>query len=256
MNFHSKSKFNKVHKSTSCKTADEAKTLNCERFGFGNGTDDEGATVGYFNIPVVIADEWIQVDVESVDRLPKLAREIKRIRKNVHITQCKLVQSQFTNQDPLNDNGVFTPGVLKLFLAGFVRKNIEFVPSCSGAVEHHTVDVPFHCVLPIPTPTDYDDQQLSVKNGVNELVFNDKHGMGMDSKVQGFATYEFFNNKPYCRLEFAGVTELDISEDWKPHCHTFRTVREKMIVEMRLKVLQLQQVPPNGNGTPAPPASE
>ncbi|WP_216828213.1 CsxC family protein [Alkalihalobacterium elongatum] len=239
MHCHSKGKLRKIQRTTSsCKTADEAKTLNCERFPFAD------STVGNFNIPVVVADEWIQVDIESVDRLPKPAREIKRIKKNVHLTQCKIVQSQFSNPTsalPNNNNNVFEPGVIKLFLGGFVRKNIEFVPSCSGAVEHHTVDVPFHCVVRIP-PNGFIEQQLSMKNGVMELVFNDKHGLGMDSKVQGFATYEFFNNMPFCRLEFAGVTELDIAENWKPHCPVFRTVREKMIVEMRLKVLQLQQV--------------
>ncbi|OLO35873.1 hypothetical protein BTR23_16120 [Alkalihalophilus pseudofirmus] len=236
---YSKGKFKKFHKADSCKTADESKTLNCESFPFENGTQ------GYAKVPIVIAEEWVQVDVESVERLPKAAREIKRIRKNVHLTQCKLVQSQFAQ--PYNNNNndnTFSPGVLKLFLAGFVRKNIEYVPSCSGAVEHHTVDVPFHCVVRLEDAGAFiDDQQLSVKNGVHELVFNDKKGMGMDPKVQGFATYEFFNNMPFCQLEFAGVTELDIAEDWKPGCNVFRTVREKMIVEMHLKVLQVQQVP-------------
>lgn len=236
---YSKGKFNKFHKAKSCKTVDEAKTLNCESFAFTNGTQ------GFAKVPIVIAEEWVQVDVESVERLPKPAKEIKRIRKNVHLTQCKLVQSQFTQPNNNNNNNGFSPGNLKLFLAGFVKKNIEYVPSCSGGVMHHTVDVPFHCVVPITAPL-FEDQQLSFKNGVNELVFNDKKGMGMDPKMQGFATFENFNEMPFCQLEFAGVTELDIAEDWKPHCNVFRSVREKMIVEMHLKILQVQQVDING----------
>ncbi|MDE5412692.1 CsxC family protein [Alkalihalobacterium chitinilyticum] len=251
MGFYKKGKH---HHDKSCKTADYSKTLRCDNEKYGY------ETTGYAVVPVVVADEWIQVDVEAVERLPKPAKEIKRIRKNVHLTQCKLVQSQFSNPESpaygsygdTNGNGCcpFYPGKYKLYIEGFVRKNIEYVPSCSGAVEHHTVDTPFHCVVK-PDVYGFDPTKLSVKNGIYELVYNDKKGMGMDSKVQGFATYEYFNDMPFCKLEWAGVTELDIAEDWKKGCNVFRTVREKMIVEMRLKVLQMQQKDiNNGNDTP------
>ncbi|WP_209125421.1 CsxC family protein [Alkalihalobacillus sp. BA299] len=225
MNFHSKGKFNKFNKAASCKTADQAQTLSqCE----STPVDITGVGDRVVKVPVVVAHEQIQVDIESVDRLPKPAREIKRIRKNVHLTQCKVVQSGLT-------------GNVKLFLAGFVRKNIEFVTSCSGAIEHHTVEVPFSCVVPLTT-TNFEDQLSSIKNGVVDILFNDKKGMGMDMKERGILTVENFNEKPFCELEQAFITELDISEDWKPGCNVFRTLREKIILDLELKVLQVQQV--------------
>src|SRR5690242_9830723 len=60
-------------------------------------------------IPVVLAEPVVQVDVESVIQLEEPAFEIKRIKKNVFVTQCKLI-----------DTGCGKTG--KLFLSGFVRK--------------------------------------------------------------------------------------------------------------------------------------
>src|SRR5690554_4118191 len=60
-------------------------------------------------IPVVLSQMTVQAHVNSVITLPEYAYEIKRIRKNLKITQCLLIQN--TNI---------------LFLKGFIRKNIEY----------------------------------------------------------------------------------------------------------------------------------
>jgi len=61
----------------------------------------------------------IQVDVESVIQLEEPALEIKRVKKNLFITQCKLIDTGFDYECKGKRTG-------KLFLSGYVRKNIEY----------------------------------------------------------------------------------------------------------------------------------
>jgi len=70
-------------------------------------------------IPVVLAEPVIQVDVESVIQLEEPALEIKRVKKNLFITQCKLIDTGFDYECKGKRTG-------KLFLSGYVRKNIEY----------------------------------------------------------------------------------------------------------------------------------
>jgi hypothetical protein len=60
-------------------------------------------------VPVVLAQLTVQANVNSVITLPEYAFEIKRIKKNLKITQCLLIQ----------DTNI-------LFIKGFIRKNIEY----------------------------------------------------------------------------------------------------------------------------------
>ncbi len=91
----------------------------------------------------------IQIDIEAEFKLNEPFFEIKRIKKNVYLTQCKL----------LPRSGVIVDGVLisgKLFISGFVRKNIEYATAdcidkkiVSGRIAHTTIDVPFTAVTEI-----------------------------------------------------------------------------------------------------------
>ncbi len=208
-------------------------------------------------IPVVLAEPVIQVDVESVIRLEEPAFEIKRIKKNVFITQCKLI-----------DTGCGKSG--KLFLSGFVRKNIEFATadcrnkhtkSVSGKILHTTVNVPFSCVTKVYFET---PPQLSKKGNIEETAsfFREIKGdefcgqeiIGNDPCEQAFEHIEFFNERIFCELVEAKIFEDDVVKERKPfecECNNedfiFDEIVEKMVIFVRLKILQKQQVHISGS---------
>ena len=197
-------------------------------------------------IPVVIAEPTIQIDVESLIQLEEPALEIKRIKKNIFITQCKLL-----------------PKTGKLFIGGFVRKNIEYANvTCiadkviSGDIKHTTLNVPFDCV----TKIEYDiypeflrrdeTKEFEVFTGNMKGCLNscNKTVIGKDFCEQDFEDFEVFNEKIFCELVEAKIFEEDIHKEPKsigecfPNEHVFDKLTEKMVIYVKLKLLQFQQV--------------
>jgi hypothetical protein len=201
-------------------------------------------------IPVILAEPTIQVDIEAVVRLQKPALEIKRIRKEVHVTECKVIPTPRFK-------------TFKLFLGGFVRKNIEFATvtyrdrdRISGNIEHTTVEIPFNCVTAV-TPTISPEFFFNRTRPQFELDLLSENGLERDPKEMGSINKELFTEKPFCELVSSEIVELDIEEDEKkllkgfPGTSTFQVLRERMIVEITLKVLQNLQVNiPFGNEEP------
>lgn len=187
-------------------------------------------------LPVVLAELLVQVDVESIIKLEEPALEIKRIMKNVHINQCKLLLPTH-----------------KLFISGFVRKNIEFATvgcvsgrGISGDIKHTTVNIPFECV----TKVEFDQEPcfaLTVPGADREIEFLNKCLLGANRNEQTFVDIERFTEKPFCELIFAHITEADIEcenipVEFNPRENLFQTVKEKMVLHLMVKVLQNQQV--------------
>ncbi len=195
-------------------------------------------------VPVVLAETKVQIDVEAVIELDQPAIEIKRIKKDVFVEQCELI---------LNSN--------KLFLKGFVRKNIEYVPAphsskkgACGYIRTCSVDVPFECATPVKFSNLPD---FAVPRIDKEFEFqvddcNDCHKMKKDMDIDHFFTFEKFNEKPFCELVNATIFEEDIhlfhKVFKKPKCYKgftepcFKEFKEKMVIFLTLKVLQKQQV--------------
>ncbi|MBL4938422.1 hypothetical protein JK636_22170 [Clostridium sp. YIM B02515] len=185
-------------------------------------------------VPVVIGEFTVQIDVESKIKLPEKALEIKRIKKNIYLTQCRLVAH--TN---------------KVFIKGFVRKNIEFATiSCvtheaiCGDIKHATVHVPFHCVAEVKCLR---PAELKANPPSKEIIYFDEKNMGADIKQQDLISKERFNERVFCELEHSSIYEADIVEDSKPiegHTaeHEFQTFIEKEVIYLTLKLLQNQQV--------------
>ncbi|MDF2671741.1 MAG: hypothetical protein K0R09_6 [Clostridiales bacterium] len=188
---------------------------------------------GYAKIPIVLGEFTVQIDVESKIKLDEPAIEIKRIRKNVFLTQCRLI-----------------PGTNKLFLEGYVRKNIEYATKdgskkdvICGDIKHTTVKVPFKCV----TKVCFNNYPKLFSSPVpNEVEYFDKKAMGKDMKEQDIISTEFFNEKVFCELEKAHIYEADIVEDYdKIECHPneflFSYFIEKEVIYLTIKLLQKQQ---------------
>lgn len=185
-------------------------------------------------IPVVLSDVEVQVDVESEIRLEEPAQDIKTIDKHIYLTQCKLI-----------------PHTDKLFISGYVQKNIQYSAigctnktSISGNIQHTTVNVPFKCVTKIKFAK-YPIYGDDYKKRLNVLG---KDMLGKDQKEDSWFHYSKLYEPIFCELEYAKIMETDIFAqqctlpNTLPNEKPFQQLTEKMVIYMRLKVLQNQQV--------------
>jgi hypothetical protein len=205
-------------------------------------------------VPVVLAEVNITIPVEATITLDKVATEIKRIRKNVFLTQSRLIPFSAVNGGL--ENGI-------LFIAGFIRKNIEYstqtcmtagTSNVCGDIRNCTVEVPFN----FTTRVTFLRRPVFVENStVSELEFFTDKLQGCDvcsDPVIGrnpcdlsSSFTEFFNEKPFTELVTANITEVDINTDPTISCvspteQMFTKLTEKLVVNLTLKVLQNQQV--------------
>lgn len=201
-------------------------------------------------IPVVLAELTVQVNLDSTITLPEPALEIKKIKKRLKVTQCTIIQN--TN---------------KLYLKGFIRKNIEYATrTCSnksgfcGDIRHCTVDIPFKCVTPVtynllaPAPVLFNTLEEFEFFKTQELPhkqFAEKDELlsGDFSEINQIGS-EFFNELPYCELIHSRTIEFDeFINRMQPSGVTipfeeleFEEIDEKMVIDITLKILQNRQV--------------
>jgi hypothetical protein len=188
---------------------------------------------------VVLADVLVQTQVEADIKLPTFANDIKQIKKNVKLTQCRVVRNSF---DPTNFSA-------KLFVEGFVHKNIQFVEDCFGNLKDFSVNVPFKCFqrVPLSQPALFPFGEFSSKSSnLFERREISKDGFGADECTLGSMHLEVFTEPIQCKLLFAGVDELDILTNFD-NFGRFNKITEKMDVVLGIKLFQLQQEP-----TPVP----
>ena len=185
-------------------------------------------------IPVVLSDLEVQIDIEAEIRLEGPALDIKTIDKHIYLTQCKLI-----------------PHTDKLFIAGYVQKNIQFSTinctnktSISGNIHHTTVKVPFKCVTKIQL-SKYPIYGKDYKNKLNVL---DENMLSKDQREDSWVHYSKLHEPVYCELEYAKILETDLLNRESPLSNTlsdekpFQELIEKMVIYIRLKVLQNQSV--------------
>ena len=205
-------------------------------------------------IPVVLAEKEVQIDVEARMKLKEKFFEIKRIKKDVFLTQCELLP-----RAGVIENGVPITG--KLFISGYVRKNIEYATAdcikhdvVSGEIKHTTEKIPFTCVTEVTyiTPPILGNRGIQQKT---DLFCGrcDCECECEEERLGKLTCEEFLEDsitlveKPFCELLGARIFEADIQR--KP-CYehgekVFDELLEKMVVHIRVKVLQLQQVAVN-----------
>jgi hypothetical protein len=207
-------------------------------------------------IPIVLAELTVQVNVNSIIDLPEYAWEIKDIKKHLKVTQCLLIQ----------DTNV-------LFIKGFVRKNIQYATrSCSnsqtfcGDIKHCTVDVPWSCTTPVffnginplpPIPRTATEFEYLRQQKLHGPEFADKDSLmsGDLSEFNQIST-EYFNELPFCELISSRIVEFDEQLGRvRSDCHKmpfeekqFKSIEEKMVIFLTLKLLQNRQIaiPPTG----------
>ncbi|TYO95323.1 CsxC family protein [Desulfallas thermosapovorans] len=209
-------------------------------------------TTAIAKIPVVLAELTVQINVDAKINLPEPAIEIKRVGKRLKVTQCRLLQN--TN---------------KLFISGFVRKNIEYSTRKSsnrdgicGNISHCTVDVPWSCVTavdfnvgtPAPALFNFENQfEYLVEQDLGPKFPAKDRLMSGDLTELNQVSTEFFNELPFCELISATITEFNEAVNRKdPYGENpfeefeFTSIQEKMVIDLTLKILQNQQVEING----------
>jgi len=203
-------------------------------------------------IPVVLAQLNLQLKLDAKIKFPEPVLEIKDIKKQVKLTQCRLLL-------PSN----------KLFVKGFVRKNIQYASPCTDIenntsksvasdLHSYTVDIPFDCVtevkkyLSMPVMPEVNNRQefdfmVSKPLGTgypekDELLMNDLSQFHQESS-------QFYNELPFCELISSKIIEWDEAVDRvslpgeSPLGEGyFNKIEEKMVVDICIKVLQNQQV--------------
>jgi len=207
----------------------------------------------FVKIPVVLAEINITIPVEATITLDQPAMEIKRIKKNVFLTQSRIIPFF---QECAPDTGI-------LFIEGFIRKNIEYAtktcsiiesPNVCGDIRCCTVEVPFN----FTTRINFIREPIFIENDIqSELEFFTDKLQGCDACSdpvighnpcgQSFFSTEFFNEKPFTELVRADIAEVDIHINPTISCivpaeQIFTGFTEKIVVNLTLKVLQEQQV--------------
>lgn len=210
---------------------------------------------GNFKIPKVLAEFVVQIDAEAKIRLNEPTYEIKRIEKQIFLTQCRYI-----------------PPTDKVFIEGYIRKNIEYATrNCSkgrgigGAIKDTTVHVPFR----VYTKVDFCGERPHVIPNLPPMVarYFDEKRMGKNIREADRSDVEIFNEPVYCELEWSAIYEADIDNKGVPipgflNEEEFQEFTDKSVVYLCMKLLQNQQVclpePPkphgkeDGKGVPAP----
>ncbi len=190
---------------------------------------------GDFKIPKVLAEFIVQIDSESKIKLNEPSYEIKRIEKQVFLTQCRYI-----------------PPTDKVFIEGYIRKNIEYaVKNCSGhraisgVIKDTTVHIPFKAYT-----------KVQFCEGLPQVIPNppamvaryfDQKRMGKDFREADRSNVEIFNEPVYCELEWSAIFDADIDDKGVPidgfiNEEEFKEFTDKSVIYLCIKLLQKQQV--------------
>jgi len=187
---------------------------------------------------VILADVPISSRVEADVQLPTYANDIKHIRKNVHLTQCKVIPIEPTT--PLSVPN--TTNLLDLYIEGYVHKNIQYSEDGYGYVRDYSINVPFKCyqriTLDAANTANIGTSQKS--NQIQEVRVSDKDGMGADRCEFGSITFENLNNPVECQLLRARVSERDFPENFNVWGQ-FNKITEKMTIDFVVRLTQEQR---------------
>jgi hypothetical protein len=189
---------------------------------------------GDIKVPKVLAEFVIQIDSESKIRLNEPAYEIKRIEKQVFLTQCRYIA-------PTD----------KVFIEGYIRKNIEYATrvcttetGIGGVLRDTVVHIPFRAY----TKVDFKHSPKIIPNLPPQVArYFDAKKMGKNIREADRSDVEIFNEPVFCELEWSAVYDADIDDKGTPitgfiNEEEFQEFTDKAVVYLCIKLLQKQQV--------------
>lgn len=208
-----------------------------------------GPAVARIKVPAVIAEPTLQIVVESKITLCTPATEIKRVKKNVFLNQVKLMPVAFARIDSTD---YFTATRAKLFVSGHIRKNIEYAgANCNGALLDQIADVPFSGFTDLILNDFITPPIIGIGESAEANFLNETTQMDARLDKYFFQNLVKYNEQPYGELVAANFFELDFSPSLTTPEGTFTKLTDKIVMDLTVKVLQVQQV--NITGTQAIP---
>ncbi|MEW9503247.1 right-handed parallel beta-helix repeat-containing protein [Jeotgalibacillus marinus] len=213
--------------------ADENNTFD-ENNTIDDSTCEKEVKVKLIKVPVVVAEPKMQIVTEATIELEPPATEIKRVRKDIFLTQCKVVPEFDTESQVMK---------AKLFVEGFIRKNIEYATNKGeGALRDKIADVAFSGFVGLGVTDFFTPIILEKSSDYVSRFINPKDGMSPRQDKYSFENSVVYNEQPFCELVSADCFEVDVSPRPVEKDGTFDRLREKIVVDLTLKVLQLQEV--------------
>lgn len=198
------------------------------------------------------------IPAEAIITLPTRALEVKRISKKLFLTQARFLNA------PAPIVAGAPQDTPKLFLAGFVRKDIQYAEvvtqtgtTVSGNIRDFVVDIPVSGVVNLGTgltlPTLRFDQnqeyEYARRERINQTGFPDKERLlSPDFTEFNQISNKFLNLLPTSELIFSQINEMDDELDRVPLAGgplteaTFRTLQEKMVVVVQV-LLTFRTIP-------------
>ncbi|MGE7869892.1 CsxC family protein, partial [Bacillus paramycoides] len=149
-------------------------------------------------VPVVLAESTLQIVIESNIILNPAATEIKRVKKHVFLDQVKLVPVAF---EPIEGTDFFTVTKAKLFVAGHIRKNIEYATNaCNGALQDIIAKVQFSGFAELKC-TDFLSPPIFTNSKSSEANFiSDTNGLNARLDKAFFQNHVKYNEQPFGEL--------------------------------------------------------
>ncbi|EGW40637.1 hypothetical protein [Desulfosporosinus sp. OT] len=176
----------------------------------------------------------ISTPAETVFTLPTKALEIKTTRKSLKITQCRFYNFLSSVLGIPHDNP-------KLFLGGFVRKDIQYseavrqtANTVEGTIRDFVVNIPISCVVDLGQTLVIPPTLFGLQNG-DKLISSDLTEVNI-------VRQQFLDLLPHCELIFTQISEMDDTLDRVPlqggplEEGVFRTIQEKMIILIQLRL--------------------
>ena len=176
-------------------------------------------------VPVVLVEKTIQSVVEADIPLDPPATEIKRVKKHVFLEQVKLLPVEFARIDNTN---IFTATRAKLFIAGHIRKNIEYASAeCNGDLQDRIAKVPFSGYTELKEADFLAPPIFGISESAEANFLNEKTELGARLDKNFFQNLVNYNEQPFGELVAANFFELDFSPTGVNEKGTFNTLARK-----------------------------
>jgi hypothetical protein len=235
-----------------CKKNDQVQPLVCPVVSDQQSRFNDSAvnrvlipSTATLKVPVVLAERTLQIVVEANVPLNPAATEIKRVHKNVELTQVKLVPVAFT---PIPGTNFFNVTTAKLFVAGNIRKNIEYASvACNAPLVDRIATIPFSGYAELTAGEFLAFPILAASSDATAQFLDDKDDLSPRFDKFFFQNQVNYNEQPYGELIRANFFELDFSPIKVRPGAAFNLLREKIVLDLTLKVLQVQQFEVEGN---------
>lgn len=196
-------------------------------------------------VPVVLAEPTLQIVLEADIKLQPPASEIKRVKKHVFLDQIELIPVAFKRIDRTD---YFYVTRAKLFVAGTVRKNIEYATKdCTGTIQDRIANVPFtgfaelHGDICENSNGFHQFPIIGISESSEANFLNEKSMLDARLDKAFFQNLVKYNEQPFGELLAANFYELDFSPAKTPCKGTFSRLREKLVLDLTVKILQTQQ---------------